>query len=106
VRRLRGPNRPLIPARDRLRVLAALDCVDAVMTFDEDTPLAVLDQVRPDVWVKGGDYPASALPEIDLLARWGGEVVVVPYLDGQPLSGPMGTAGTAGEVDPADSRAS
>ena len=54
--------------------------------FDEDTPLAVLDRIRPDVWVKGGDYTASALPETELLARWGGEVVVVPYLEGRSTS--------------------
>jgi D-beta-D-heptose 7-phosphate kinase / D-beta-D-heptose 1-phosphate adenosyltransferase len=51
--------------------------------FPEDTPLAVLDRIRPDVWVKGGDYTGSALPEIPLLAGWGGEVVVVPYLEGR-----------------------
>jgi rfaE bifunctional protein nucleotidyltransferase chain/domain/rfaE bifunctional protein kinase chain/domain len=83
VRRLKGPARPLVPVRDRLRVLSALGCVDAVTVFAEDTPLAVLDRIRPDVWVKGGDYTASALPETELLAGWGGEVVVVPYLEGR-----------------------
>ncbi len=86
VRRLKGPARPLVPERDRVRVLAALGCVDAVTVFDEDTPLAVLDRLRPDVWVKGGDYTASALPETELLAGWGGEVVVVPYLEGRSTS--------------------
>jgi len=64
-------------------VLAALGCVDAVTVFEEDTPEAVLDRIRPDLWVKGGDYSASALPETALLARWGGDVVVVPYLEGR-----------------------
>ncbi|HYT09809.1 MAG TPA: PfkB family carbohydrate kinase, partial [Mycobacteriales bacterium] len=73
-RRLKGPPRPLVPARDRVRVLAALGSVDAVTVFDEDTPLAVLDRIRPDVWVKGGDYTALELPETRLLAGWGGEV--------------------------------
>ena len=86
VRRLKGPSRPLVPEPDRVRVLAALGSVDAVAVFDEDTPLAVLDRIRPDVWVKGGDYTASALPETDLLAGWGGEVVVVPYLEGRSSS--------------------
>jgi bifunctional ADP-heptose synthase (sugar kinase/adenylyltransferase) len=67
----------------RVRVLAALGCVDAVTVFPDDTPLAVLDRIRPDVWVKGGDYTASGLPETRLLAGWGGEVVVVPYLEGR-----------------------
>jgi D-beta-D-heptose 7-phosphate kinase/D-beta-D-heptose 1-phosphate adenosyltransferase len=83
VRRLKGPGRPLVPERDRVRVLAALGCVDAVTVFPDDTPLAVLDRIRPDVWVKGGDYTASGLPETRLLAGWGGEVVVVPYLEGR-----------------------
>jgi rfaE bifunctional protein nucleotidyltransferase chain/domain len=82
VRRLRGPLRPAVPVGDRVRMLAALGCVDAVTVFDDDTPLAVLDRIRPDIWVKGGDYPASALPETELVARWGGDVVVVPYLAG------------------------
>ena len=83
VRRLKGPHRPLVPVADRVRVLRALGAVDAVTVFTEDTPLAVLDRIRPDVWVKGGDYTASALPETELLAQWGGEVVVVPYLEGR-----------------------
>jgi D-beta-D-heptose 7-phosphate kinase/D-beta-D-heptose 1-phosphate adenosyltransferase len=83
VRRLKGDGRPLVPERDRARVLEALGAVDAVTVFDEDTPLAVLAEIRPDVWVKGGDYSAAALPETELLAGWGGEVVVVPYLAGR-----------------------
>jgi rfaE bifunctional protein nucleotidyltransferase chain/domain len=87
VRRLKGRQRPLVPVEDRVRVLAALSSVDAVVVFEEDTPLRVLDRIRPDVWVKGGDYPASALPEIDLVTGWGGDVVVVPYLAGRSTTG-------------------
>ena len=83
IRRLKGEGRPLVPERDRVRVLAALEVVDAVTVFGEDTPHAVLDALRPDVWVKGGDYAAPALPEAELLAGWGGQVVVVPYLAGR-----------------------
>jgi rfaE bifunctional protein nucleotidyltransferase chain/domain len=101
VRRLKGPRRPATPAADRVRVLAALGCVDAVMVFDEDTPLAVLDRIRPDVWVKGGDYAAATLPETELLASWGAEVVIVPYLEGRSssrlLAAVAGTAGGAGD---------
>jgi bifunctional ADP-heptose synthase (sugar kinase/adenylyltransferase) len=68
---------------DRVRVLEALEVVDAVTVFEEDTPHAVLDALRPDVWVKGGDYAGPALPEAELLAGWGGQVVVVPYLAGR-----------------------
>jgi len=83
VRRLKGPQRPLQPAADRARVLAALECVDAVVVFDEDTPAAVLRRIRPDVWAKGGDYSGVALPESAVLAEWGGEAVTVPYLPGR-----------------------
>jgi D-beta-D-heptose 7-phosphate kinase / D-beta-D-heptose 1-phosphate adenosyltransferase len=96
VRRLKGDGRPLVPERDRARVLEALGAVDAVTVFGEDTPLAVLAEIRPDVWVKGGDYSASALPETELLAGWGGEVVVVPYLAGRSTTRLVETAGTTG----------
>jgi rfaE bifunctional protein nucleotidyltransferase chain/domain/rfaE bifunctional protein kinase chain/domain len=86
VRRLKGPDRPLVPERDRERVLRALASVDAVEVFDEDTPVAVLDRLRPDVWAKGGDYAGATLPETDVLARWGGQAVVLPYLAGRSTS--------------------
>ncbi|WP_329200773.1 MULTISPECIES: D-glycero-beta-D-manno-heptose 1-phosphate adenylyltransferase [unclassified Streptomyces] len=81
--RLKGPGRPLNPLADRMRVLAALGSVDAVAPFEEDTPERLLDRLRPDVWVKGGDYSAGELPEAEVLRRWGGQAVVLPYLDGR-----------------------
>jgi rfaE bifunctional protein nucleotidyltransferase chain/domain/rfaE bifunctional protein kinase chain/domain len=82
VRRVKGPSRPLVTAVDRARVLEALEFVDAVVVFDEDTPGEVLDRLRPDVWAKGGDYAGADLPEAAVLRRWGGQAVVLPYLDG------------------------
>ncbi|MGY1746061.1 D-glycero-beta-D-manno-heptose 1-phosphate adenylyltransferase [Blastococcus sp. SYSU D00695] len=82
VRRLKGPSRPLVTAADRARVLEALEFVDAVVVFDEDTPAQVLDRLRPDVWAKGGDYAGADLPEAAVLRTWGGQAVVLPYLDG------------------------
>jgi rfaE bifunctional protein nucleotidyltransferase chain/domain/rfaE bifunctional protein kinase chain/domain len=82
VRRLKGPSRPLVSAPDRARVLEALEFVDAVVVFDEDTPAQVLDRLRPDVWAKGGDYAGADLPEAAVLRSWGGQAVVLPYLDG------------------------
>ncbi len=81
VRGLKGPDRPLVGEDDRRRLLAALDCVDAVVVFSESTPEAVLTWLRPDVWVKGGDYTDP--PEAELVRRWGGRCVIVPYLDGR-----------------------
>ncbi|MFE9249802.1 D-glycero-beta-D-manno-heptose 1-phosphate adenylyltransferase [Streptomyces sp. NPDC007088] len=83
VRRGKGPGRPLVAESDRVRVLRALGCVDAVLVFDEDTPARVLRSLRPDVWAKGGDYVRAELPEADLVESWGGQVLLVPYLDGR-----------------------
>jgi D-beta-D-heptose 7-phosphate kinase / D-beta-D-heptose 1-phosphate adenosyltransferase len=83
VARLKGPGRPINPAADRVRVLSGLGCVDAVAVFDEDTPERLLRSLRPDVWVKGGDYSADTLPEATVLHAWGGQALVLPYLDGR-----------------------
>jgi rfaE bifunctional protein nucleotidyltransferase chain/domain len=83
VRRLKGPGRPVVHAQDRVRVLQALSSVDAVAIFTEDDPRAALDRLRPDVWVKGGDYDTALMPEADLVRSWGGRVVLLPYVDGR-----------------------
>ncbi|MFD7658071.1 D-glycero-beta-D-manno-heptose 1-phosphate adenylyltransferase [Actinosynnema sp. NPDC059797] len=83
VRRLKGPERPVNRRHDRVEVLRALGCVDDVVVFDEDTPERVLAELRPDVWVKGGDYSADSLPEAELVRGWGGRTVVVPYHRGR-----------------------
>lgn len=83
VRRLKGPTRPLQSDHDRARVLASLDAVDAVAVFAEDTPAEALRLLRPHVWTKGGDYSGDQLPEAAVLAEWGGQVVVLPFLDGR-----------------------
>ena len=83
VRRLKGPDRPLVPQADRAAVLGALACVDAVVVFDEPTPETALAELRPDVWAKGGDYRAEELPEAAAVAAWGGDVVILPYVEGR-----------------------
>ncbi|SDM59074.1 D-glycero-beta-D-manno-heptose 1-phosphate adenylyltransferase [Allokutzneria albata] len=82
VRRLKGPDRPINPERERAELLESLTCVDAVAVFDEDTPESIVDMIRPDIWVKGGDYRAEDLPEAALLSKWGGCAVAVPYHPG------------------------
>ncbi|WP_348538313.1 PfkB family carbohydrate kinase [Nocardia farcinica] len=86
VARLKGPDRPLTPAPDRVAILSALECVDAVIAFDEDTPDAAIATLRPDMWVKGGDYTAADLPERAVVEAGGGLVVTGPYLDGVSTS--------------------
>ncbi|MEV5315573.1 MULTISPECIES: D-glycero-beta-D-manno-heptose 1-phosphate adenylyltransferase [unclassified Streptomyces] len=83
VRGIKGPGRPINTVADRARVLQALGSVDAVAVFDEATPQALLSRLRPDVWVKGGDYSVQELPEAETLRAWGGQAVVLPYLDGR-----------------------
>lgn len=83
VRRLKGSERPIMTKADRVDLLMSLECVDGVLVFDEDTPEAVLRRLQPDVWVKGGDYSARALPEARALAEWGGRAVTVPYHPGR-----------------------
>ena len=86
VRQLKGPGRPVVPAQDRARVLAALECVDGVAVFTETSPAAALERLRPDIWVKGGDYSGVKLPEAEVVHRHGGEVVLLPTVPGYSSS--------------------
>ncbi|WP_159849953.1 D-glycero-beta-D-manno-heptose 1-phosphate adenylyltransferase [Nocardia sp. CY41] len=82
VRRLKGPRRPIVTARDRARLLIALSSVDAVVVFDESSPSALLERLRPDIWVKGGDYTGVDLPEATVVRGYGGEIALIPTVRG------------------------
>lgn len=82
VRRLKGPNRPVRSDAERAYVLAALECVDLVVVFPEDTPLNLVKVLRPDVIVKGGDYSDETIIGAREVKGWGGRVVVVPLTPG------------------------
>lgn len=86
VARLKGPDRPVNPEADRASVLAALRCVDHVVIFDEDTPIRLLELVRPEIYAKGGDYTPQMLPETPVVHRLGGEVRVLDYLSDHSTS--------------------
>jgi D-beta-D-heptose 7-phosphate kinase / D-beta-D-heptose 1-phosphate adenosyltransferase len=86
VRALKGRGRPVMVDQDRARVLAALACVDAVVIFDELSPEHALGQLRPDVWVKGGDYTEADLPEAAVVRSHGGDVVILPTVAGYSSS--------------------
>jgi len=87
VRRLKGEKRPLINQEERAHLLAALDCVDYVVIFDEDTPLSLIEAVRPDVLVKGGDYTREGVVGHEQVESWGGRVELVEFVDGRSTSG-------------------
>jgi len=77
--RAEGVERPLNKQEDRAFVMAGLACVDAVMLFDEDTPFQLIEKIRPDIIVKGGDYDMSKLPETALVHSWGGKALALPF---------------------------
>ncbi len=87
VRKLKGPNRPINALEDRAQVLSALSCVDHIIPFDEEIPFNLIRMIRPDVFVKGGDYTRERLPEADLVEEMGGEVHLLPYISDHSTSG-------------------
>jgi D-beta-D-heptose 7-phosphate kinase/D-beta-D-heptose 1-phosphate adenosyltransferase len=93
VRRLKGPQRPLVPGSERAVVLAALECIDLVVPFFDDTAERLVSRLRPDIYVKGGDYNPKAgagepgyLPEAATVASSGGRVTILPFLPGHSTS--------------------
>lgn len=85
-RRLKGPGRPLVPATERARLIAALGCVTGTVVFEDDTATALIESLRPDVYVKGGDYADKAWPERSAAEANGGRIALIPYLPGHSTS--------------------
>lgn len=83
VRRLKGPKRPLIGEEERAHILAALDCIDYVCLFDEDTPLELISSLKPHILVKGGDYTPDGVVGKDIVEAYGGRVELIPFVDGK-----------------------
>ncbi len=79
-RRLKGTGRPLVPAVERARLIAAFACVSAALIFEADTASALINALEPDIYVKGGDYAGKAWPERDLVMAYGGQTALIPYL--------------------------
>lgn len=78
----KGPDRPLNNQEDRAVLMAALESVSLVTWFDEDTPLALITELRPDLLVKGGDYDMDKLAETAVVRSYGGKALAIPFLDG------------------------
>ncbi len=79
VRRLKGPTRPVVSEWERAEILAALQCVDYVSLFNEDTPVELITAIRPSIHVKGGDYKVEDLPEAEAVIAGGGKIVIVSF---------------------------
>ncbi len=90
VRRLKGAGRPLVRERERAELLAALEMVDYVTIFGEDTPAELIAEIRPDVLVKGGDYKAEDVAGRETVQASGGRVVIVPLVKGMSTTGLIG----------------
>lgn len=82
----KGPDRPLNREGDRLLVIAALESVSFVTTFEEPTPCELLRRCRPDIYVKGGDYDMDTLEETRLVRGWGGRSIAIPFVNGYSTS--------------------
>ncbi len=98
VRRLKGPERPVNSLSDRAAVIGALSCVDHVVGFGEDTPVGLLEALRPDVYAKGGDYTPEMLPETPTVAGYGGRVVILDYLAERSTTATLERIRAAGRV--------
>ncbi|BDU50793.1 D-glycero-beta-D-manno-heptose 1-phosphate adenylyltransferase [Haliovirga abyssi] len=83
VRRLKGEKRPYVPENERMEMLAGLESVDYVVKFEEDTPIEILKQIKPDIHIKGGDYKEEDLPEAKVVKENGGIVKIVSLIQGK-----------------------
>ncbi|VEN72975.1 D-glycero-beta-D-manno-heptose 1-phosphate adenylyltransferase [Candidatus Desulfarcum epimagneticum] len=86
VREIKGPERPIVPLEHRSRVMAALACVDFVTAFDEPDPWNLINAVRPDVLVKGGDWAPNAIVGADIMEKTGGKTLSIPLVPGMSTS--------------------
>lgn len=91
VKRLKGDSRPVNTLDDRMELIAALECVDYVISFDEDTPYRLIKELQPDILVKGGDYIKDDVVGGDIVERNGGEVIIIPFVDGKSTTNVIST---------------
>jgi len=76
----KGDDRPINSEEDRMALLASLECVDLVICFKEQTPVDLISKVRPEIYVKGGDYQIETLPETKLVKTWNGKAIAIPFI--------------------------
>ncbi len=92
VKQLKGPGRPIIDEQDRALVLSALECVDYVTIFEETSPLAIIEEIQPDIYAKGGDYTLDTIDQNErrLVERYGGEIAILPVVEGRSTTSIIG----------------
>lgn len=83
VKSIKGENRPLLPEGERAEILAALECIDYITIFPDETPESLIERLKPDIHVKGGDYQLEDLPEAKVVGSYGGEVVLLDEVEGK-----------------------
>ena len=83
VRAIKGEKRPLVPEEERAEVLAALECIDFITIFQELTPLELINYLKPDILIKGGDWPEDKVVGRDEVKKWGGRVLLIPEIKGK-----------------------
>ncbi len=83
VRQLKGKDRPLVTLKDRARVMAALECVDAVTWFHEKTPVELVGKLKPLIYVKGGDWDIAEIPEYPIVKSYGGQAIALNFVKGR-----------------------
>lgn len=103
VRELKGPGRPILPELERAEILAALECVDGVVIFEELTPRKIITALLPDVLVKGGDWPGNQIVGREEVEAAGGRVVSVPVVEGYSTTAILARMRAAGSPPPKDS---
>ncbi|MBA2853102.1 rfaE bifunctional protein nucleotidyltransferase chain/domain [Methanococcus maripaludis] len=82
IKKIKGNKRPIIPLESRIEVLDAVNSVDFVIPFEEETPLELISVIKPDIHVKGGDYTIESLPESKLILEYGGEIKIITLVNG------------------------
>ncbi len=86
VREIKGPERPILPVEERVEILSSLECVDYVTVFDEADPLLLITSLLPNVLVKGGDWTKEQIVGGEMVEKSGGEVVIIPFVQGVSTS--------------------
>ena len=86
IQRLKGPKRPIVPEADRVIVMSALQMIDHIVVFEDDTPEHTIATLKPDIHVKGGDYTVADLPESKIVQAYGGKVVIKSFLNNHSTS--------------------